>query len=77
MSTKEDTLTRLNGMVKGMVTYREGDGVMLKIPQGPCEMEIEDLDITLTWLDGDVHGSTAMPKSDFEQYVANGDLELE
>lgn len=70
-------MARLNGMVKGTVTYREGDGVMMEIPKGPCEVEVEELDITLTWTDGDVHGSTAIPKSDFEQYVADGDLVLE
>jgi len=70
-------MASLNGMVKGKVTYREGDGVMLEIPQGPCKIEVEDLDITLSWADGDVQGSAAMPKSDFEQYVADGDLVLE
>lgn len=70
-------MARQNAMVKGTVTYREGDGVMMEIPKGPCEVEVEALDITLTWSDGDVHGSTAMPKPDFEQYVADGDLVLE
>lgn len=70
-------MASLNGMVKGTVTYREGDGVMLEIPQGPCKIEVEELDITLSWADGDVQGSAAMPKSDFEKYVADGDLVLE
>lgn len=70
-------MTRKIGQVKGNVTYREGDGIMMKIPKGPCEIEVEQLDITLTWSDGDVHGSAAIPKSDYEQYVASGDLVLE
>jgi len=70
-------MARLNGEVKGTVTYREGDGVLMEIPQGPCEIEIEDLDVTLSWFEDDVHCSTAMPRSDYEQYVASGDLVLE
>ncbi len=70
-------MARLNGQVKGKVVYREGDGVLMEIPLGPCEIEIEDLDVTLTWFEDKVHCSTAMPRSDYEQYVADGALELE
>lgn len=70
-------MARLNGQVSGTVTYREGDGILLEIPRGPCEIELDELDVTLTWSDGGVHGSTAMPRSDFDRYVANGDLVLD
>lgn len=70
-------MARLNGEIRGTVTYREGEGVLMQIPPGPCEIEIEDLDVTLTWFDGDVHCSTAMPRSDYQRYVASGDLVLE
>ena len=62
------------GQVKGNVTYREGDGVEIKVPLGPCEIEVTDLDVTLTWVDGATHGSTAIPLSDYERYVATGAL---
>ncbi len=70
-------MARLNGHVRGKVTYREGDGILMEIPRGPCTVEIGELDVTLTWSEGDVHGSTAMPKPDFERYVADGDLLLD
>ena len=70
-------MASLNGQVNGTVVYREGDGVLMEIPRGPCEIEIEDLDVTLTWFEDDVHCSTAMPRADYEQYVASGDLVLE
>jgi len=70
-------MAQLNGRVSGTVTYREGDGVLMEIPIGPCEIEIGELDVTLTWFDDSVHCATAMPRSDFEQYVADGELVLE
>ena len=70
-------MARLNGQISGTVTYREGDGVLMEILRGPCEIEVEELDVTLTWFEDKVHCSTAMPKSDYEQYVAKGDLVLE
>jgi len=69
-------MTRLTGQVKGEVCYREGDGIMMKIPRGPCEIEVEELDITLAWSDGDVRSSAAIPKSEYEQYLASGALVL-
>ena len=46
--------------IAGHVTYREGDGTEIVIPQGPCEVTVTDLDVTLSWTDGDTHGSTAL-----------------
>jgi hypothetical protein len=67
-------MAQLRGQVKGHLTYREGDGVEITIPTGPCEIEITDLDVTLTWVDGATHGSAAMPRSEYERYLADGTL---
>jgi hypothetical protein len=55
--------------ITGKVEYREGDGQTLTIPKGPIEVEETPLDVTLSWLDGDTLGSTAIPVSDFKRYV--------
>jgi hypothetical protein len=57
--------------ITGNVEYREGDGANLTIPPGPCEVVETALDATISWTDGDTHGSTAMPISDFRRYVAS------
>ena len=62
------------GQIKAKLTYREGDGVEMLIPEGPCEIEITGLDVTLTWLDGEIHGSTAIPLTDYHQHVLGGSL---
>jgi hypothetical protein len=33
-------------------------------------------DATLSWSDGETHGSAAIPIHDFRRYVSKGDIEL-
>ena len=61
--------------IVGTVTYREGDGPEILIRPGLCEVDVNELDVTLTWSDGDTHGSTAMPTGDFHRYVTTGAIE--
>jgi hypothetical protein len=63
--------------IVGNVSYREGDGTAITIPRGPCEIIETDLDVTISWTDGDTHGSTAIPVSDFKRYVAQKYIVLE
>jgi hypothetical protein len=70
-------MARKKGHINGKVTYREGDGVDMTIPEGPCEMEITGLDVTLTWIDGETHGATAIPLTDYHQHVMDGSLVVE
>jgi hypothetical protein len=63
--------------IVGKVEYREGDGTALEIPEGPVEVEISELDVTLSWATGAVHGSTAVPVDDFRRYVDEGKIKLD
>lgn len=65
------------GQIRGPLTYREGDGVEIEIPLGPCEIEVTELDATITWVDGDSHGSAAIPLTDYARYVATGVLTVQ
>ncbi len=62
--------------ITGKVEYREGDGANIIIRPGPCEVEETELDATLSWTDGDSHGSAAMPIADFRRYVASGAIQM-
>jgi hypothetical protein len=62
--------------IVGKVTYREGDGVEMTIPPGPCEVETTDLDATLSWTEGEVHGSAAITLQEFRRFVDGGALKL-
>jgi hypothetical protein len=62
--------------VTGKVEYREGDGTNIAIRPGPVEVQITPTDATLSWVDGETHGSAAMPIGDFHSYVAKGLIAL-
>ena len=62
--------------ITGEVVYREGDGPNITIPSGPCEFEETAQDVTLSWVDGDTRGSTAIPLADFKRYVATRAIQL-
>ena len=57
--------------IVGKVEYREGDGANKCIRPGAVTVEQTELDVTLSWTDGDTHGAAAMPISDFRRYVAS------
>ncbi len=62
--------------IVGTVTYREGDGVEMEIPRGHCQIEVTDLDATLSWAEGDSHGVAAISLQEFRRFVAEGALKL-
>ncbi|MDO9091572.1 MAG: hypothetical protein Q7U99_02835 [Rubrivivax sp.] len=60
--------------ITGKVQYRQGDGVNSTIRPGLCEIEETAQDVTISWTDGDTHGSAAMPLADFKVHLANKDI---
>ncbi len=60
--------------IVGNVKYREGDGPQITIRPGPIEIVESEPDVTISWVDGDTHGSTAIPLADFKRYVAKQDI---
>ena len=60
----------------GKVEYREGDGANMTIRPGPCEIEETELDATISWVEGDTHGSAAMPMADYRRYIANKAIQI-
>ncbi len=67
-------MTTLQGRIVGEVEYREGEGMPLRIPPGPCEIELDDIDVTITWVEDGVHGATAIPRSDYDEHIASGTM---
>jgi hypothetical protein len=62
--------------IVGKVEYREGDGTNIAIPVGPCRVEQGIDDVTISWTDGETHGSAAIPLADFRRYVADGAIQV-
>lgn len=63
--------------ITGKVEYREGDGANITIRLGPCEVEETALDATISWTDGDSHGSAAMPIHDYRRYIASQAIRID
>ena len=70
------TMTR-HARITGLVEYREGDGANITIRPGPCEVDETAMDATISWTDGDSHGSAAMPIAVYRQYLASRAIQLD
>jgi hypothetical protein len=62
--------------ITGVVEYREGDGPLMPIPQGDCEVHEGELDVTISWHDADTTGSTAIPTADYKRLLGEKKIEL-
>lgn len=70
--------TPLPGMIAGCVTYRPGDGAPIEIPRGPVDVTLAFDSATLSWDAGDgAAGLTALPKTQFDDYVSKGLITLQ
>lgn len=63
--------------ILGIVEYREGDGPNITIRPGPCEVDETAQDATISWTDGDSHGSAAIPISDYRRYLASHAIQID
>ncbi len=74
--TAAPTVTQL-ATITGTVNYRPGDGALIEIPRGPVEVALAPDSATLSWEAGEgVAGLTAIPRTQFDDYVHKGDIKL-
>lgn len=66
-----------SAQIVGTVEYREGDGPNIAIRPGRVQVQTTASDATLSWSDGDTHGSAAMPLTDFNSHVTAGRITLD
>ena len=64
--------------IKGHVSYSPGDGVPLVIPEGTVvEVVLAPDSATLSWeAEKGVFGLTAIPRTQYDEYVEAGKIEL-
>lgn len=64
-------------MVTGDVTYTPGDGAPIEIPRVRVEVVLAPDSATLSWEAGEgVAGLTAIPRTQFDDYVKDGKITL-
>jgi hypothetical protein len=61
-------------IIRGEVTFRVGDGVLMPVPNGQVDIEIADDSVTLGWTDGEDAGSAAITRDEYERYVREGKI---
>ena len=67
-----------HALIRGEVTFRAGDGILMPIPVGPVEIEVADDSVTIGWTeDNGSLGSTAITRDEYERYVSEGKLHPE
>jgi hypothetical protein len=77
-SNRKELPMSQHALIRGEVSFRAGDGMMLPIPPGPVEIEVADDSVTLGWTDEDgSRGSTAITIDEYERYVSEGKIRLD
>jgi hypothetical protein len=73
---QEDPMTQ-QAVIRGDVSFRAGDGVLMPIPDGPVEIELSHDSATLSWTEDDgSREATAIPLDEYERYVNEGKIRV-
>ena len=63
--------------IRGEVSFRAGDGVLMPIPDGPVDIDVAEDSVTLAWGDDKGNtGSAAITVDEYERYVREGKIRL-
>lgn len=66
-----------HAMIRGEVSFRAGDGVLMPIPDGPVDIEVADDSVTLAWGDNEGNtGSAAITRDEYDRYLREGKIRL-
>jgi len=74
----QETTMPQYAIITGHVTYTPGDGAPITIPKGMVEIELSPDSATLSWTaDNGVAGLTAIPMTQFKEYVRDGNITVQ
>jgi len=63
------------GLIRGKVCFRVGDGVLMPVPNGPVEIDMAADSVTLGWTSSDGSaGSAAIPRDDYNRHLREGSI---
>lgn len=64
-------------VIRGEVSFRAGDGVLIPIPPGPVDLDVADDSVTLGWTESNgAAGSTAITRDEYDRYVREGKIRV-
>jgi len=66
-----------HALIRGEVSFRAGDGILMPIPPGPVDVDVADDSVTLGWTESNgAAGSTAITRDEYERYVREGKIRM-
>lgn len=67
-----------HAIIRGEVSFRAGDGVLMPIPDGPVDIEIADDSVTVGWKDDQGNASSAaITRDEYERFVREGKIRVD
>lgn len=64
--------------IRGEVSFRAGDGILIPVPDGEVDIDIADDSVTLSWNDGAGNASAAaITRDDYERYCREGKIRVD
>ena len=66
----------INAHIAAPMEFRAGDGPMLTIPEGDCQVIVDGDSAVLSWSEEGHPLTTAIPKTEFDRFVASGTIVL-
>jgi hypothetical protein len=61
-----------NAKIHGVVEFRAGDGPMVRIPEGPAQIELADDSAVIHWVEDGVALNAAIPLIEYQEHVDAG-----
>jgi hypothetical protein len=61
-----------NAQIRGVVEFRAGDGPMVLIPEGPCQIVLAEDSAVIHWEEGGATLNAAIPRVDYDEHVEAG-----
>jgi hypothetical protein len=63
--------------IRGEVSFRAGDGVLMPIPAGPISIDLADDSAVLGWEEGEGNAvSAALTLDEYERYLKEGKIRI-
>lgn len=67
-----------HAMIRGEVSFRAGDGVLMPVPDGEVDIEVADDSVTLSWRDAEGNaGSAAITRDEYDRYAREGKIRVQ
>ena len=67
-----------HAIIRGEVSFRAGDGVLMPVPDGDVDIEVADDSVTLSWTDGEGNASSAaITRDEFDRFCREGKIRVD